>query len=75
MTCSDLLHQELLRSVRQVAPLKGKLNLRSAKMDLSVLLMLSAIKLNVNGIHDQGKWLDVWHEVPKCDLICFRKCT
>ncbi len=35
--------------------------------------MLSMVTLNVNSIHDPGKWSDIWHELPQCDLICLQE--
>ncbi len=36
-------------------------------------VMLSAITLNVNGLHDQKKWGDLWCNLPKVDLICLQE--
>ena len=43
-------------------------------MNLNVLLMaLTVITLNANGLHDRNKWSDFWSEVPKCDVICVQE--
>ncbi len=36
-------------------------------------VMLSVITLNMNGLHDQKKWGDLWHNLPKVDLICLQE--
>ena len=37
------------------------------------MVLLSFITLNVNGIHDPTKWLELWSYVPKSDVLCFQE--
>ncbi len=38
-----------------------------------VVMTLTVLTSNVNGIHDQTKWADVWRELPKHDVICLQE--
>ena len=35
--------------------------------------VLTAITLNVNGLGDKDKWLDLWQTTPKADVLCFQE--
>ena len=35
--------------------------------------MLTAITLNVNGVHSRDKCVDLWNAVPQSDIICFQE--
>ncbi len=42
--------------------------------NLSVLVMaLTFLMLNVNGLHNSAKWQTLWQEVPKKDVLCFQE--
>ncbi len=36
-------------------------------------MALTIITSNVNGIHDESKWLDQWQEIPCKDIICLQE--
>ncbi len=35
--------------------------------------VLTAIMLNVNGLGDKDKWLQLWKSMPRADIICFQE--
>ncbi len=35
--------------------------------------VLTAITLNINGLGDKDKWLQLWKSTPKADIICFQE--
>ena len=34
---------------------------------------MTAITLNVNGLGDKDKWLQLWESTPRADIICFQE--
>ena len=38
-----------------------------------VMVCLSLITLNVNGIHDPTKWLSVFQSLPSVDVVCLQE--
>ncbi len=40
---------------------------------LFVVMALTVLTSNVNGIHDSRNWADVWRELPKHDVICLQE--
>ncbi len=40
---------------------------------ISLVMALTVLTLNVNGIHDKSKWEIVWQEIPRVDIICFQE--
>ena len=36
-------------------------------------MVLMAIMLNVNGLGDKDKWLQLWKSTPRVDIICFQE--
>ena len=35
--------------------------------------VLTAITLNVNGLSNKDKWLQLWKSMPRADIICFQE--
>ncbi len=40
---------------------------------LYFVMALTVFSSNVNGIHDNRKWADVWQDIPKQDIICLQE--
>ncbi len=38
-----------------------------------LVIALTVLTLNLNGVHNTAKWEKIWNEVPKLDIICFQE--
>ncbi len=38
-----------------------------------IVMALTFLMLNVNGLHDSAKWQTLWREIPKKDVLCFQE--